>query len=98
MKFQSHMPNFMDFEPNIPLQEFKSIDELLAHPWIKKWERPERKDFKYVWDANDGKWSKACLMATWIENDKPTWYVLGYMDEIPKELSKMEYPKGGSEA
>ncbi len=88
------MPDFMDFDYDIPLREFSSIDELLSHPWIKKWNKPDREHFKYVWDDNNGRWSKAVLLATWTEPDgKPTWYVLGYLDEIPKGLDKMEYPK-----
>ncbi len=85
MMFQNHVPSFMDVDPAIPKREFKDLQELLSHPWIKKWENG-RSDFRYCWSPNEGKWSKACLMAEWTENKKRHWWVLGYMDEIPADL------------
>ena len=93
MIFQSHVPDFIDTDPPIPKQSFKDLDELLAHPWIKSWSEPSQtqKDFKYCWDPNEGGWSKACLMAEWIEDNKRVWFVLGYMDEIPSSLPQWHY-------
>lgn len=98
MQFQSHIPNYMHFYPSIQKQEFSSIQEILNHPWIIKWKTNrsflERLTFQYCWDTNDGKWSKSCLMATWREPQrffKKTWWVLGYLSEIPKTLPKINY-------
>ena len=95
MKFQSHTPNFVDADPAVPKQDFENIEAVLAHPWIRNWNKG-RADFKYCWDVNDGRWSKAVLMASWIDKDgRPMWWVLGYLDEIPDTLPKMVYPKEG---
>lgn len=92
MIFQSHVPNFSDSEPVINKQEFSSFEELLNHPWIKGWNQPPKEEFHYCWDYNNGRWSKAVLMAEWKEKHKKTWWVLGYMDEVPKDLQKWEPP------
>lgn len=94
MKFQSHVPSWAFTDPAIPKGQFNTLADLLAHPWIKGWNEPEKKDFSYCWSKNEGKWSKALLMATWTEpSGKKTWWVLGYMSEIPEELPEWQAPK-----
>lgn len=93
MKFQSHVPNFVDCDPAIPMGEFESIEKLLEHPWIKDWNYGQD-GFHYCWSDNNGQWSNAVLMAEWLdETKKRTWWVLGYLDEIPA-LPKWEHKKG----
>jgi hypothetical protein len=84
MKFQSHVPNYVDSPPAIPLQEFDSLIDILSDPWIKKWSEGKW-FFRYCWSPNEGKWSKALLMCEWREGWflRRTWWVLGYLDEIP---------------
>jgi hypothetical protein len=93
MKFQSHVPSSIDVDPAIPKRDFKDLAELLSDPWIAGWNKGE-KDFAYYWSKNDGRWSKARLMAMWTKpNGKKEWWVLGYMDEIPTELAEWTFPK-----
>lgn len=92
MRFQSHVPNFVEADPAIPNGEY-TLDEILDHPWIKSWNTGQ-KDFAYYWSPNPGEWSRAVLMAQWTdEHDKLTWWVLGYMEEIPTSLPKWSPPK-----
>jgi hypothetical protein len=89
------MPGYIDAPHNIPMTEFASFDELLSHPWIKHWSEGDKKDFGYYWNENNGRWSKAVLMAQWFDEDKKdwTWWVLGYMDEIPTNIPEWKNPK-----
>ncbi len=96
----------MDIDPAIPLTEI-SLEDLLNHPQIAKWKEPDRKylgdgiwgdpvpkeNFQFMWTPNDGKWSKACLMAFWIEGEERHWWVLGYMDKIPNLPQMTDFSK-----
>lgn len=92
MKFQSHVPDFIESDPVISKRKFKSIDSLLNHPWIKEWNTGQE-EFSYYWVPNDGIWSKSCLMAMWKKDKKYIWFVLGYMDEIPSSLPEWKKPE-----
>lgn len=95
MKFQSHVPDFVDAPPAIALREFKDIEELLVDPWIMRWRETAGfpQDFQFYWSANSGRWSKCILMCQWtMESGLKKWWVLGYMDEIPESLPEWEPP------
>jgi hypothetical protein len=94
MKFKAHIPAFVDIDTNPCELERITIEEILNNKWIKQWNEPPKDDFKYCWSLNDGEWSKAILMAEWKENGKRTWWVLGYLSDIPSNLPKWRSADG----
>lgn len=92
MNFQSHVPDFAaGTPPAIPNTYFKNFQELLQHPWIKGWNKGQL-NFKYYWSSHWENWYT--LVAMWDKpNGEKYWWVLGYMDEIPKELEKWKSPE-----
>lgn len=95
IRFQSHVPNWASTDPAVPKQEFDTIEQILSLPWVQGWNDPPQKDFAYYWSPNEGRWSKACLMAMWWDEEKQrnTWWVLGYLSEVPTSLPKWEASK-----
>ncbi len=99
MKFQSHVPGFVDAEPAVPLRQYKNLEELLLDPWIMSWRQTAGMpaDFEYCWSSNTGRWSKAILMCQWTTpQGLKKWWVLGYMDEVP-DLPEWKMPHQGFE-
>lgn len=101
--YQSHVPAWSDVEPLIPKQEFETIDALLSHPDVKRYV-PEpgnmddgRHAFRFCWDysydGSYGDWTKALLIADWIDRYAiRKWLVIGYMSEVPTALPRWKAP------
>lgn len=93
--FQSHVPSFFDAEPAVCKSEYESIEDILNLPWIKGWNNGEE-SFQYYWSAKDGVWSKCLLMAMWNDPKElrygKSWWVLGYMSDIPDSLPEWKCP------
>lgn len=89
--FVSHVPNCVDAPPVIPETQFSDLEELLSHQWIKGW---RKYGFRNVicWDDHDSRSGrfKALLMVDFyvLPFFKRTWWVLGYMTEVPTSLPK----------
>ncbi len=80
MRFRQHIPGFCDFEP-YDIQ-VGTIKELLDRPEIKR--LAEMKDHhRFSISADDGKWSKSCLMHE--TKDGYEWWVVGYLEMAPDD-------------
>ncbi len=87
MKFQRHIPNCAEVDPDDLVFKFDTVDQLLSDPWIKACSIAKT-NFEYFWIPNEYSWCKVCLLGQWTENECPRWKVIGYLSEIPSELKK----------
>lgn len=81
MKFRQHLPAFVDLEPyELEYKDFEK--DVLGSPRIKALSQDTNFfRFSYEQEERKGITSQPLLM---IEYDSgATWYVLGYLDEIP---------------
>lgn len=78
---RQHIPNFVSgVDPETV--EFKSLEELLAIPWVAQWaERTDGKDFHRFSQSDN------MLMAEYVEGYN--WLVVGYLSE-PVDLPMWE--------
>lgn len=88
MEIKQHVPNFVDgIEPRHAF--FKTIEELLAIPWVNAWADDGYKGLPF-WRFSQSKYGdQYLLMAEWKNENDHRWWVIGYMTE-PTDLPNFD--------